>query len=56
MKDTTALQKQSQTKGKESTTEMQKEHGRWREIQGDRKCKNYSKMSYWQVVSHCTIL
>ena len=56
MKVTTDLQKQLQTKRKESTMEMQKEHGRWREIQSDRKCKNYSKMSYWQVISHCTIL
>jgi hypothetical protein len=31
-------------------------HDRWKRIRRSRKCTDFSDMSYWEVVSKCTIL
>lgn len=38
------------------TIDVQKEHVNWSNKRQRRKCKDFSDMSYWQVVSHCSIL
>ena len=32
------------------------EHDKWKTHRKERKCEDFSTMSYWQVVSHCTTL
>ncbi len=32
------------------------EHDKWKKIRITKPKTNFQKMSYWQVVSHCTIL
>lgn len=43
-------------KGSKVKTDVAEEHNKWQKIREERKCKDFSNMSYWQMVSHCTIL
>lgn len=44
------------TQVKEIETDVEEQHNKLKRLREKRKCSDFSKMSYWQVVSHCTIL
>ncbi len=41
---------------KENIIDVREEHNNLKRIRDERKCRDFSKMSYWQIVSHSTIL
>ena len=54
--ETKDIRKKSIIESNENKRSSRKEHDRWNELQDKSTCKNYSKMSYWKTISHCTIL
>lgn len=40
----------------ENSIKIQKEHNRWKEEVENRRCENFSDMSYWQMVRAGTML